>query len=146
MVWKNLSCVCLYKKFWSQTQIRPSLWLQLSGTSSEMFWFVSNACVNFCETFVIFCHSLHVWYHDKSHDFQTSFALYRILKLSSHTFVVMFHEQDVRFFLWILWQCLKLDSITCISFFHSLYYIIRSTCSSNLNIPKVSFKWKNNYI
>jgi len=33
-------------------------------TSSEMFRFVSNVRDNLCDTFSIFYHSLHIWYHD----------------------------------------------------------------------------------
>ena len=58
------------------------------------------------------------WELDKSHDFQTSFAFYRILKQFGHTFVVMFREQDVRNFWSVPGYSLTLDLITWISFFH----------------------------
>ena len=136
----------LYKKFWSENLIRSSLWLKILsnpshvyGTSSEMLSFVSNVCDNFYETCSIFYHSLHVWYHD----ILTNLIIFRLrlifIEFKTYlacTFVVMFREQDVRIFLSILQQCLKLDSITWISFFHSLYSIIRITCSSNLSNSK----------
>ena len=125
---------CLYKKFWSETPIRSLLWLKILtdptyvyGTTSEMLRFVSNVRDNFYETCSIFYHSLHVWYHD----ILTNLIIFRLrlifIEFKTYlacTFVVMFREQDVRIFLSILQQCLKLDSITWISFFHSLYYII----------------------
>ena len=40
---------------------------------------------------------------DKSHDFQTSFAIFRILKSFGHTFVGAFYGQDVKnFFLFLV--------------------------------------------
>jgi len=33
------------------------------GTSSEMPYFVSYICQNFCKTFSVFYHTLHIWYH-----------------------------------------------------------------------------------
>ena len=61
----------LYKKFWSQTPIQPSLWLQILPNpsqcydpSSEILRFVNIIRDRLCETFTIFYHGLHVWYHE----------------------------------------------------------------------------------
>ena len=113
---------------WTIT-LTKSNWIFLNYMTfcSEMLSFVSNVHDNFYETCSIFYHSLHVWYHD----ILTNLIIFRLRLIfiefktySARTFVVMFREQDVRIFLSILQQCLKLDSITWISFFHSLYYII----------------------
>ena len=62
---------CLYKKFWTQTPIHMSLGLQilpdpskLYESSPEMLPFVSIIRHKLCETFSIFYHRLHIWYHD----------------------------------------------------------------------------------
>ena len=149
MTWNNLWCILPIQKVlksnpYSSVTLTPNL--NKSFTTLWNFFGDASICKqDTCQLLRIFPNFLpqspHMisWYHDKSHDFQSSFAFYRIWKQSSHMFVVMFCEQDIWIFLWILRQCFRLDSITWISFFHSLYYIIRSTCSSNLNIPKVSF-------
>ena len=52
---------CLYKKFWSQTSIGSSLWLQILSnpsqrydSSSEILWFVNIVHDRLCETYSIF--------------------------------------------------------------------------------------------
>ena len=62
---------CLHKKFWSQTPIRPSLWLQILSNPSQRYdsfskilRFVNIVRKRLCETFSIFYHGLHVWYHE----------------------------------------------------------------------------------
>ena len=62
---------CRYKKFWTQTTIRPSIWLQflsdhsqLYDFSSEMYRFVSTYMTKVCETSSTFSHNLHIWYYD----------------------------------------------------------------------------------
>ena len=62
---------CLYKKFWTQTTIQPSIWLQilsnpsqLYDSSSEMYRFVSTYVTKVCETSSTFSHNLHIWYYD----------------------------------------------------------------------------------
>ena len=69
--WNNLCCLCLYRKFWSQTPIQSSLWLQilsnssqLYDSSSEMLRSISNVHEKLCKTFSVFYHSLHIWYHE----------------------------------------------------------------------------------
>ena len=137
---------CIYKKFWSQTPICPSFWLkiwttpsQLNGFSSEMLRFVRNVRDNLCKTLSIFLpqpRCMKSWYHDKIYVFRTLFAFYTILKRSSHMFVVMIREQDVRNSLLFYGCGLTLDSITWILFFNSLYFVIQNTCSWNLTYPQ----------
>ena len=62
---------CLYKKFWSQTAIRPSLWLQILPNPSQHYdssfeipRFVNIVRDRLSKTFSIFYHGLHVWYHE----------------------------------------------------------------------------------
>ena len=62
---------CLYKKFWSQTSIWLSLWLQILpnpsqcyDSSSEILWFVNIVHDRFVRNLFIFYHSLHIWYHE----------------------------------------------------------------------------------
>ena len=69
--WINLCSLLPIKKFWSQTPIRSSLWLQILQnpsqhyhSSCEILWFVNIILDILCETFSIFYHSLHVWYHE----------------------------------------------------------------------------------
>ena len=76
------------------------------------------------------------WYHDKSYDFQTSFAFYIILKWLGHTFLVMVREQDLWNFLPFHGYSLALHSITWILFFNSIHSIIQNTCSLNLTYPQ----------
>ena len=59
------------EKFWSQTPLRPSLLLQILpnpfecyDSSSEILRFVNIVRDTLCETFLIFYHSLHLWYHE----------------------------------------------------------------------------------
>ena len=69
--WNNLFFLLPIQKFWSQTPIQLSFWIailhnpsQLYDSSSEMLQIVSNVCDKLCETFLIFYHNLHIWYHD----------------------------------------------------------------------------------
>ena len=67
----NLCYLLPIKKFWTQTTIRPSIWLQflsdhsqLYDFSSEMYRFVSTYMTKVCETSSTFSHNLHIWYYD----------------------------------------------------------------------------------
>ena len=60
-----------YTKFLKLNPIRSSLWLQILpnpsqryDSSFEILWFVNIVHDILCETFSIFYHSLHVWYHE----------------------------------------------------------------------------------
>ena len=62
---------CLYKKFWSQTPIWSSLWLQILpnpsqryDSSFEILRFVNIVHDRFVRNLFNFYHSLHVWYHE----------------------------------------------------------------------------------
>ena len=63
---------CLYKKFWSQTLIRSIVTLTPNLTEFfstlrfffEILRFVDIVHDRLYETFSIFYHSLHIWYHE----------------------------------------------------------------------------------
>ena len=126
--------IAYLKSVRSQIPIRSSLWLQILpnpsqryDSSSEMLRFVNIVRDKLCETFSIFYHSLHVWYHQ----IMTNLMIFRLrflfLEFKNHlatTFVVVLPEQDVRIFFSFLGWRLTLDSITWISFFYSFYWII----------------------
>jgi hypothetical protein len=69
--WIDLCSLLPIQKFWSQTLIRLSHWLQILpnpsqryDSSSEILRFINIVRDRLCETFSIFYHGLHVWYHE----------------------------------------------------------------------------------
>ena len=67
---QSMFSIAYTKKFWCQTPIWPSLWLQILpnpsqryDSSSKILWFVNIIHDRLCETFSIFYHDLHVLYH-----------------------------------------------------------------------------------
>ena len=67
---QSMFSIAYTKKFWSQTPILPSLWLKILPNSSQRYdssskilRFVNIVRDRLCETFSIFYHGLHVWYH-----------------------------------------------------------------------------------
>ena len=127
LAWHNLSCLLHIQKVlkWNPNS-SVTLTRNLNGYFSTLRIFSGDTSICKERTWQLVRNLLNFlpqpprmksWYHDKVYDFQTLFAFYRILKRFGHTFVVMFHEQDVRIFHSNLWQWLKLNSITSISFF-----------------------------
>ena len=108
MAWHNLSCLLHIQKVlkWnpnsSVTLTRNlndyfSTLRIFSGDTSickERTWQLVRNLLNFLPQ----PPRMKSWYHDKVYDFQTLFAFYRILKRFGHTFVVVFHGQNVRNF------------------------------------------------
>ena len=69
--WINLCSLLPIQKVLKSNPIRSSLWLQILpnpsqryDSSCEILWFVNIIHDILCETFSIFYHSLHIWYHE----------------------------------------------------------------------------------
>ena len=137
----NFGVLHQYKKFWSQTPIRSSLWLQILlnhsqryDSSSEILHFVNIIHDILCKTFSIFCHILHVWYHEILTNlmiFRLHFLFYNLKTIRS---LVRGHVSRTRCseFLFIsrLRPRTRLNNMNIIFLLILFYYL--NTCSSNL--------------
>ena len=113
-------------------------------TSFSSLWFFSGAASVFKQlTWIIIWNLLNYLplhphmislYLYKSLDFQTSFAFYWIQKQFNYTFVVMFWELNVRFFLSFHLTHSALNS--WMSFFSLFFSIICHTWGSNLTYAR----------
>ena len=90
--WINLCSLLPIQKFWSQTPIRQPLWLQILpnppqryDSSSEMLRFVNIVRDKLCETFSIFYHSLHLWYHHIMTNLMIFRLCLRFLEFKNHS-------------------------------------------------------------
>ena len=89
---QSLFSIAYTKKFWSQTLIQPSLRLQILSNPSQRYdsscdilRFINIVRDRLCETFSIFYHSLHEWYHE----ILTNLMIFRLrllfLKFKNHS-------------------------------------------------------------
>ena len=86
---------------YSNNTVTNSLLYNHTYTSYEMFQFCKHHHAKSVRNLLNFLsqHPRVIPSHqDKSHDFQTSFAIFRILKSFGHTFVGAFSGQDVKKF------------------------------------------------
>ena len=128
--------VCwLYKKIWTQTPIHMSLGLQILSdpskfyeSSPEMLPFVSIIHHKLCETFSIFYHNLHIWYHD----ILTNLVIFRLRLV----FVEFKNHSDTR-----SWSCF-LNKMFEISF-HFLHETSIWTQRHEYDFPLILFYYFN---
>ena len=159
-IWKNtkiyqdtfIGVYWLYKKFRRQRTNRTSPSLHIISVHSQQSlnffgdllgceqhtWQLVQNHLNF------FPQTPHMisWHLVKFHNFRTSFAFNRILKLLGHMVELVFPEQDVRNFFWFHGYGLNLRWVPWISIFHSTFSYIGMICSSNLTWFKKLLKIK----